>query len=100
VEATLLQLVVWLPTVGALLVAFFGHGTRARTLALVFSGVTLLLACLLYLRYDLRVGGLQAESSIPFISAIGSAFRIGIDGISMPLIFLNAFLTFLVVVVS
>jgi NADH-quinone oxidoreductase subunit M len=97
---TLLQAVVWLPAIGALSILFFGRGTRARTIAAIFSGITLVLAAALYLGYDLRVGGLQAESSIPFIPAIGSAFRLGVDGVSMPLVFLNAFLTFLVVVVS
>ena len=40
------------------------------------------------------------ESIAPFIPQMGSYFRIGVDGISLPLVFLNSFLTFLVVLIS
>ena len=99
-EATLLHLVLWLPALGALVTAFFGRGTRARGWGLAFSGITLLLATWLFIRYDLRAGGLQFESTFAWIPPIGSSLRIGADGVSLPLVLLNALLTFLVVVIS
>ena len=99
-EATLLHLVLWLPALGAIVTTFLGQGRRARGWALAFSGVTLLLAIWLYVRYDLRAGGLQYESSFAFIPTLGSSLRIGVDGVSLPLVLLNALLTFLVVVIS
>ena len=99
-EQALLHLVVWLPLVGAVLILLFGRGWHARSLALAVSGVTLLAAIWLYARFDLRAGGMQFESSFPFIPTIQSAFRIGVDGISMPLVLLNCLLTFLAVLIS
>jgi NADH-quinone oxidoreductase subunit M len=100
VDIALLHLVLWLPLVGALFTLLFGQGSRARGWALAFSGVTLLLSVYLYARYDLRAGGLQFESTFAFIAPMGSWFRIGVDGISLPLVFLNCLLTFLAVVIS
>ena len=99
-ELALLHVVLWLPMVGALFTMLFGRGTAARGFALAFSGITLVAATYLTLRYDLRTGGLQAESIMPFIPQIGSWLRIGVDGVSLPLVFLNCFLTFLVVLIS
>ncbi len=99
-EIAFLHVVLWLPAVGALLTLLFGQGARARGWALAITGVTLLAASWLYLRYDLRAGGLQFVSAAPWIPPIGSSLRIGVDGVSLPLVFLNCFLTFLVVVIS
>ena len=99
-ELALLHVVLWLPMVGALFTMLFGRGQAARGFALAFSGITLVAATYLILRYDLRSGGMQAESIMPFIPQIGSWLRIGVDGVSLPLVFLNCFLTFLVVLLS
>jgi NADH-quinone oxidoreductase subunit M len=100
VEASLLHVVLWLPAVGALFTVLFGRGTHARGWALAFSGFALVAATALYLRYDLRAGGMQFESTVTWIPQIGSSLHIGVDGVSLPLVFLNCFLTFLVVVIS
>jgi NADH-quinone oxidoreductase subunit M len=92
--------ILWAPAVGAILIMLFGQGRRARVLALLASGLTLVASIYLYARYDLRAGGLQFESVAPFIPQIGSSLHIGVDGVSLPLVFLNAFLTFLVVLIS
>jgi NADH-quinone oxidoreductase subunit M len=100
VEQTLLHLTLWLPVLGAIFVLLFGTGSRARGLALAFSGITLLAATWLYVRYDLRAGGMQFETSFLWIPAIRSALHFGVDGVSMPLVFLNCLLTFLAIVYS
>jgi NADH-quinone oxidoreductase subunit M len=78
----------------------FGQGMRARVVALLSTGLTLAAAIWMYARYDLQVGGTQFESIAPFIPQIGSSLRIGVDGVSLPLVILNAFLSFLVVLIS
>ena len=45
----------------------------------------------MYARYDLAAGSTQFESVMPFIPQIGSHLRIGVDGVSLPLVFLNCF---------
>jgi NADH-quinone oxidoreductase subunit M len=100
VDIALLHIVLWAPLVGALLTMLFGQGMRARVVALLSTGVTLAASVWVYLRYDLAAGGTQFESVAPFIPQIGSSLRIGVDGISLPLVFLNCFLSFLVVLIS
>jgi NADH-quinone oxidoreductase subunit M len=92
--------ILWAPAVGAILTMLFGRGPAARGIALVASGIALLVSMYVFARYDLRSGGLQFESFAPFIPQIGSSLHIGVDGVSLPLVFLNAFLTFLVVLIS
>ena len=99
-EHLLLHVILWAPLVGALLTMAFGQGSRARVIALVSTGLTLLATVWMYARYDLARGGTQFESIAPFIPQMGSYFRIGVDGVSLPLVFLNSFLTFLVVLIS
>jgi NADH-quinone oxidoreductase subunit M len=100
VDIALLHTVLWAPLVGALLTMMFGQGMRARGVALFSTGFTLAAATWMYLRYDLSAGGTQFESVAPFIPQIGSSLRIGVDGVSLPLVLLNAFLGFLVVLIS
>jgi NADH-quinone oxidoreductase subunit M len=100
VDIALLHFVLWAPLVGALLTMLFGQGMRARVVALFSTGVTLAASVWVYLRYDLAAGGTQFESVAPFIPQIGSSLRIGIDGVSLPMVFLNCFLSFLVVLIS
>jgi NADH-quinone oxidoreductase subunit M len=100
VETNLLHAVLWLPAAGAIFIMLFGGGNNARLQALIVTGVTAVLATVLFLRYDLSAGGMQFGSTIPWIPQIGTSLSIGVDGVSLPLVFLNAFLTFLAVVIS
>lgn len=99
-ERLLLHLILWAPAVGALLTIVAGRGKAARVLALISTGITLIAAVALYLGYNLQSGGIQYESFVPFIPRIGSNLRIGVDGVSLPMVVLNAFLCFLVVLIS
>src|SRR5438094_5730826 len=77
-----------------------GQGSRARWVALISTAVTFLAMLGLLAKFDLRAGGMQFESYLPFIPQIGSALHIGVDGVSLPLVFLNCFLNLLVVLIS
>ena len=111
--AVILQLVLWLPLVGAIVVALAGAGPldphpdahaehdeppaglnlRPWRIATTFAVITLLLAIWLMIGFDrsqasqyqfvVRVGWL------PF----GTDYRMGVDGLSMPLVVLNALLS-------
>src|SRR5919198_3676072 len=108
---TVLNAIIWLPALGAIVIALIGRGLDApRVIALTVSGVVLLLSLLLYVAYWLQLGTLGAaaspddllrfQTSVPFIPAINSSYWVGVDGISLPLIVLNALLSFLAVVIS
>src|SRR5919201_395414 len=97
---TILNLVVWLPALGALLIATIGRGQSARWLAAVFSLVVFLLSLLLFAGYPASQGDYQFVTTFRWIPALNSNYGVGVDGISLPLIVLNGLLSFLAVVVS
>ena len=119
----LLQIVLWLPLVGAIVVALSGTGPverspeaaaphhgdatslgrgetglvgvnlRAWRIATAFATVTFLLAALLLIGFDRgRADQYQFETRIAWLP-FGSDYRIAVDGLSMPLVALNALLT-------
>jgi NADH-quinone oxidoreductase subunit M len=86
---------------GAVVIALIGQSQAfARWLALGFSGVVLVLSVLLFAAYNVQAGGYQFETNQPFIPTLNSAYWVAVDGISLPLVVLNAVLTFLAVVIS
>ncbi len=92
----LLQVVLWLPLVGAIVVAFLGGtGRRSWQLASVVSGLNLVLAIWLFLLFDpANAGHFQFEARVPWLPALGSEYRIAVDGLSLPLVVLTALLSF------
>src|SRR3954449_10605123 len=97
----LLHLVIFLPLAGALLV-WLGPSRPgvSRTLAALVSGVVLVLSLLLFVNFNRTAGGFQFETYLRWIPAIGANYHVAVDGISLPLVILNALLTFLAVLVS
>ncbi|MBV8715970.1 MAG: NADH-quinone oxidoreductase subunit M, partial [Chloroflexi bacterium] len=114
--ALLLQLVLWLPLVGAVVVALAGtgaaerhpdpvadhdHGSvgtptlnlRAWRIATLVAAITFILAAWLMIGFDRsQASQYQFVVRIPWLP-FGSDYRIGVDGLSMPLVVLNALLS-------
>ena len=61
--------------------------------AIVISLLPLALSALLWFNYDQARGGFQFEINAPWIAAININYHVGVDGLSIPLIFLTTFLT-------
>ena len=59
----------------------------------LFSIVPLVLAMVLWATYDKVLGGFQFEANVPWISALGINYHVGVDGLSIPMIFLTTLLT-------
>ena len=108
-----LQLVLWLPIVGAIVVALAGNGRlephpdttlehdhprealslRAWRIATIFALVVFLLAVWLLISFDRsRADQFQFETRTAWLP-FGSDYRIAVDGLSMPLVVLNAVLS-------
>jgi NADH-quinone oxidoreductase subunit M len=96
VGTILLQLVIWLPLLGAVVIAFFGNDDAPRSvwrLAVGFTAVTFVLALLLLIPFDVsNAGRYQFEVNLAWLPPIGSNFRLAVDGLSLPLVLLNALL--------
>ncbi|MCX6010679.1 MAG: NADH-quinone oxidoreductase subunit M [Chloroflexi bacterium] len=97
--------IIFLPALGALLIAFFPRLSPrgVRWLAAVFTFIPLALSIYLFTIFDRSAemaGVMQFEESLSWIPAIGANYHLGVDGLSLPLMILMAFLGFLVVLIS
>ncbi|MFM7395436.1 MAG: NADH-quinone oxidoreductase subunit M [Cyanobium sp.] len=66
---------------------------RMRAVAITMLGLQLLWSLRVLLAFDPSQGGLQMAESLPWVQNIGLDYRLGIDGLSMPLVLVNAALT-------
>jgi NADH-quinone oxidoreductase subunit M len=98
-----LHLAIFLPVVGALIVACipqrFEHAHR--WVALLFSSVVLGLGVYLLAAFDYaEAGRAQFETDIRWIEVLNSRYHVFVDGISLPLMVLSMLITTLCVVYS
>lgn len=98
----ILSTLLWTPAVGALLLVLIpAHQTQAvRLTANLFAGAALLLACTLLARYDAADPALQLTEFYPLNPKLGSAYALGIDGLSLPMLILAALLTSISLIAS
>jgi NADH-quinone oxidoreductase subunit M len=98
-----LSLIVFLPLAGAILVLLLPRKQEraAKFTALIFALASF--AGSVYAAVTFELGSsaqFQFGADLPWISAIGSRFHIGIDGISLPLLVLSTLITLLCIVYS
>jgi NADH-quinone oxidoreductase subunit M len=89
----LLTLITFLPLVGTIIVMALNDDATIKRVALGWSLVPLALASYLWFAYDAAAGGLQFEFIRPWIPSFGVNYHVGVDGFSVPLIWLTALLT-------
>lgn len=89
-----LDLVIFLPIVGAVVVAFMPTAMEGaiRTTALAVTGLTFLVSLGLLANFDADVAGFQFVRSAEWIKEWGIGYNIGIDGISLWMVMLTTFL--------
>jgi NADH-quinone oxidoreductase subunit M len=88
--------------VGAILIAFIpglSNGLIKR-LAGIFTLIPFVLSIILFSNFDRSLGAVQFEEQLSWIPAINANYHLGVDGLSMPLMILTAFLGFMVVLIS
>jgi NADH-quinone oxidoreductase subunit M len=97
-----LSLAVFLPLVGAVVIAGLPAARRASTtVALLFTGLPLLVGIGMLARFDYGAGKtMQFEVQRSWIASIGAGYHVGVDGIALPLLVLSLLLSFLCVVYS
>jgi NADH-quinone oxidoreductase subunit M len=93
---------IFLPLVGALVLLCLPRGGRdaARWLALAFSVATFGLTVALALRFRIGEPGFQLGVNQDWVGSLGVRFRLGVDGVSLPLLGLTALLAPLAVIGS
>ncbi len=100
-----LTAVIFLPVVGAILIAFMPNlSTRLiKRVAAVFTLVPLAFSVFMFVVFDRSAeaaGVIQFEEKISWIPVINANYHLGVDGLSLPLVLLMTFLGFLVVLIS
>ncbi len=98
-----LTLIVFLPLVGALVLALIPRRFEAgiKWTALVTTGVTLVLAGIMVSLFDFSATQeFQFGVDVEWIETINANFHIAVDGISLPLVVLSTLIMFLSVIYS
>lgn len=91
------------PMVGALLISIWPtkiEASQARLGALITLGVTLALSLYLASQFDIGNPGFQFVEQLNWVEALGLSYRLGVDGISLPLVVINSLLSFVAVYIS
>jgi NAD(P)H-quinone oxidoreductase subunit 4 len=92
----MLSLLLAIPTVGAIIVAFLPSKIEAqklRQITTIFVALTLGFSLWLLTQFDLNTSGFQLQEYYDWAKTIGLSYSLGLDGISFPLVILNALLT-------
>jgi len=97
-----LSTIIFLPVIGAIIIALVSGKNEKATkwIAAVFTFVPMVLSFVLFGIFDRSASGFQFIENIPWISAIGASYHLGVDGLSLPMVVLTAFLGFMVVLIS
>ncbi len=96
----ILSVLVWLPIAAGAFLLLVGdrNAAVARWLALAATLVTFAVSVVLWRDFDVTTAAMQFVEHEPWIGAFNAWYTLGVDGISMPLIVLTAFVTPLVVI--
>ena len=98
----LLSWLIWLPIAGGVATLALGDARIrwSQWVALISSIATLALCVPLWTRFDTGTALMQFVERAPWIQTVNAWYHLGVDGISMPLVLLTAFITPLVVVAA
>lgn len=93
----MLSVLIWLPIIVALPIAFLPQITakQARALSLAASGTTLLWTVWIFTQFDLSNPGFQFREFISWIPLLGLNYDLGLDGLSLLMVALNCLITWI-----
>jgi NAD(P)H-quinone oxidoreductase subunit 4 len=89
----MLSAIVWLPVLGSILIGILPN--FSRSIALIVSGVGLLGTMAIACTFNYQDTGLQLVEHLTWIEPLGLDYHLGIDGLSLPMVILNALLVLL-----
>ncbi|WP_017324910.1 NADH-quinone oxidoreductase subunit M [Synechococcus sp. PCC 7336] len=92
----MLSSLIWIPVAGAIAIGLWPGemaNQRARQLALLFAALAFAMSLAIAAQFDLSSAGIQFEEKVTWIAPLGLNYRLGIDGLALPLLMLNTLLT-------
>ncbi|MDJ0677365.1 MAG: NADH-quinone oxidoreductase subunit M [Calothrix sp. MO_167.B42] len=97
----MLSFLIWVPILGALIIGILppkiGQAKGVRLIALSISGLVLLGNLFILVKFNVGNPEMQLEEYFPWIQTLGLSYRLGVDGLSMPMLFLNSLLTWIAI---
>ena len=98
----LLSWIIWLPVIGMGVIAFIPRdkSNLIKQIAALVSGVQLLLTIYLWSVFDANNGNLQFMERAEWIPSFNITYILGVDGLSLPMVFLMALIGFIGIFVS
>ena len=98
----ILSWIIWIPIIGMVAIGFVPRGQQdlIKKIAAVTTGIQLLVAVMLWITFNPTDGSFQFMERAEWIPSLGIAYILGIDGLSLPMVALNALIAFLGVFVS
>lgn len=92
----LLSFLLWVPLLGALALSLLpaeSLGRTYRSLAAVVMAIALVVSLAIARLFDPANAAPQLTEVIPWLEPLGLSYRLSVDGLSLPLLVLNNFLT-------
>ncbi|NMG43448.1 NADH-quinone oxidoreductase subunit M [Aromatoleum toluvorans] len=96
-----LSLAIWIPILGGLLVLATGsdrNAPLARSLSLLVALAGFAVTIPLFTQFDTSTSAMQFAEFLPWIPRFNINYHLGVDGISVLFVLLNAFITIMVVI--
>ncbi len=93
----MLTLIVFIPLAAALALLFVNRDNTAaaRNISVLASSLSLLFSVFLFSNFDQTDSGMQFVETVPWVSLLNINYHVGVDGISVLLVVLTAFLSLL-----
>jgi NADH-quinone oxidoreductase subunit M len=101
-QLPVLTLTVFTPLIGALVLFFWPNASPriTRWIALIATALSLLFSLVMVFGFDRTASGMQFVEEVNWLPALGIAYRLGVDGISAPLVLLTTVLSLIGVIAS
>lgn len=96
----MLSTLIWIPIIGAAIVGFLPANLtaqRIRQAALAIAGITFLWSLAVLTNFNVADPSFQFQETLPWLDNLGLDYKLGVDGLSLVLIVLNAFLTWIAI---
>lgn len=94
----MLSVLIVLPLVGATVIGFLPKAIApnySRLTALTITALIFAWSILIGIQFNATSSALQFQETLPWIETLGLDYRLGVDGLSLPLIVLNGLLTWI-----
>jgi len=96
-----LSVIVFLPLIGAIVIALMGAKPRQiKLVAAAFATASFILSLKVFATYDGSLSGVQFVEQVSWIPGLSVQYYMGVDGLSLPLLLLTTFIGMVAVFVS